>query len=87
MSTDTTGTDTIEAVRAVVAAHAGLKRDASELAPEDDLFDAGMTSHRSVNLMMALEDELGVEFPDALLTRETFTSLRSISDAVDQLRG
>ncbi|AKT50195.1 acyl carrier protein [Arsenicicoccus sp. oral taxon 190] len=80
-------TDTIEAVRGVVAQHAALERDPATLAPDDDLFDAGMTSHRSVNLMMALEEELDVEFPDSALTRETFTSLRSIATAVDQVRG
>ncbi|WP_409484911.1 acyl carrier protein [Arsenicicoccus dermatophilus] len=79
-------TTTIEDVRAVVAAHAGLERDAATLRPGEDLFDAGMTSHRSVNLMMALEEELDIEFPDAMLTRETFSSLQSIADAVEQLR-
>ncbi|MCH8612118.1 acyl carrier protein [Arsenicicoccus dermatophilus] len=79
-------TNTIEDVRAVVAEHAGLERDAATLRPDEDLFDAGMSSHRSVNLMMALEEELDVEFPDELLTRETFSSLQSIADAVDQLR-
>lgn len=78
--------ETLEAVRRIVADHAALERDPATLAPTDDLFEAGMTSHRSINVMMAVEEELDVEFPDDLLTQETFTSLQSISDTVEQLR-
>ncbi len=47
-----------------------------------DLYDAGMTSHASVNLMLALEDEFDVEFPDELLTRSVFSSIESIKSAI-----
>ena len=45
-----------------------------------------MTSHASVNLMLALEAEFDVEFPDAMLKRSVFQSVASIGAAVDQLR-
>jgi acyl carrier protein len=52
---------------------------------ESDLFAAGMTSHASVNVMLALEDELDIEFPERLLKKSTFASVASIMDALDQL--
>jgi acyl carrier protein len=50
-----------------------------------DLYQAGMTSHASVNLMLALESAFDVEFPDAMLKRSVFQSVRSISEALESL--
>ena len=47
--------------------------DATRLNPDSDLFDAGMTSHASVKLMLALEDAFDIEFPDEMLQREFFS--------------
>ncbi|MFI7442692.1 acyl carrier protein [Nonomuraea indica] len=47
-----------------------------------DLWELGMESLAMVGVMVAVEDEFGVEFPDELLTRETFRSLAAITDAV-----
>lgn len=44
-----------------------------------------MTSHASVNVMLALEDTFDVEFPDELLKRSVFASVASISAALAQL--
>jgi acyl carrier protein len=46
-----------------------------------------MTSHASVNVMLALEGEFDVEFPDHMLRRGVFESIGSISTAVAELRG
>lgn len=35
--------------------------------------------------MVALEDEFDVEFPDEMLTRQTFSSVRRISDGIATL--
>ena len=75
-----------EQIRAVLDAHAKLKVGAATLAPEADLYAAGMTSHASVNVMLALEDVFEIEFPDELLTKATFSSIASISGAIDTLR-
>jgi acyl carrier protein len=47
------------------------------------LYDAGMTSLASVSLMLALEDEFGIEFPDHMLRREVFESVSSIREALN----
>jgi acyl carrier protein len=44
-----------------------------------------MTSHASVNVMLALEDALDIEFPERLLKKSTFASVASILDALDSL--
>jgi acyl carrier protein len=74
-------------VRALVARHAKLSIDAEHVTDELDLYSAGMTSHASVHLMLALENEFDVEFPDSLLTRDVFRSVASISAAIGQLQG
>ena len=52
------------------------------LSDDDDLFDKGMTSFESVQLMLALEGRFDVEFPDHLLNRRSFSTIRIIRDTV-----
>jgi acyl carrier protein len=72
-------------IREVVAAHGRLAVDITTLLDDDDLYRAGLTSHASVNLMLALEDEFDVEFPERLLRRQTFESVTAIGDAIAEL--
>lgn len=72
-------------VREVVRHHARLPVDVDTLTDTTDLYQSGLTSHASVNLMLALEDEFGVEFPDALLLRRTFESVAAMADALAQM--
>jgi acyl carrier protein len=51
-----------------------------------DLYQAGMTSHASVSLMLALEDAFDVEFPDSMLTRNVFQSVAAIDSALDRIQ-
>ena len=74
-----------ERIRAVLTAHAKLREPADGIAESADLYAVGMTSHASVNVMLALEDAFDVEFPDELLTKQTFTTIATIRDAVGQL--
>jgi acyl carrier protein len=75
-----------EEIRQIIAAHGRLSVDASELAPDADLYHAGMTSHASVNVMLALEDHFDVEFPDRMLKRSVFESIAAIEAALNELR-
>lgn len=78
-------TSTDDGIRAVLAAHAKLREPADEIAEAGDLYAAGMTSHASVNVMLALEDAFDIEFPDTLLTKHTFCTVATIRDAVTGL--
>jgi acyl carrier protein len=72
-------------VREILKNHARLPVDPSTLSDSADLYDAGMTSHASVNVMLALEEGFDVEFPDRMLTRSVFASIDSICAAIAQL--
>jgi acyl carrier protein len=74
-----------ERVRAIIRDHGRLPVDVDQLADEADLYEAGMTSHASVNVMLALEGAFDIEFPDAMLRRDIFATIRSISDALQVL--
>lgn len=76
-----------EIIRQVVGEHARLAADVSTLADDADLYQAGMTSHASVNLMLALEDRFDVEFPERMLRRRAFESIAAIRAAIEELTG
>ena len=75
------------AIRQILREHARLSRNVDELAENDDLYAAGMTSHASVNVMLALEGKFDVEFPDQMLKRSAFESIASIRAAIATLTG
>jgi acyl carrier protein len=72
-------------IRRVIREHARLPVDVDTLDDGADLFAAGMTSHASVNLMLALEDAFDLEFPDRMLTRGVFESVGAIGAAIAEL--
>lgn len=74
--------DLTEAIRAVLADCGCLAADAAAPADDDDLYGLGLTSQGSVHLMLALEDRFGIEFPERLLRRRTFSSVAAIREAV-----
>lgn len=74
-------------IRDVLREHGRLAVDPTALSDDANLYSVGMTSHASVNLMLALEDRFGVEFPERMLRRRTFETILSIEDAVRELRG
>ena len=75
-----------EEIRLVLRDHARLPIDVDQVDAQADLFAAGMSSHASVNVMLALEDTFDIEFPDAMLKRSVFESIAAIDAAVRQLR-
>jgi acyl carrier protein len=78
-------TDMTDAIRTVLAEHGRLPVPPESLKEEQDLYQAGMTSHASISVMLGLEAAFDVEFPDHMLTREVFSSISSIRSALDEL--
>jgi len=72
-------------IREVLAEHGRLPAGVSTLSDDDDLFQAGMTSHASVNVMLALEDAFDIEFPESMLRKSTFASIGALRRALDAL--
>jgi acyl carrier protein len=74
-----------EKIREILRQHGKLGADVATLPDTGDLYEAGMTSHASVNVMLALEGEFDIEFPDRMLKRSVFQSIASISAALEEL--
>lgn len=72
-------------IRNVLSEHARLPVDISSLGDDDNLYQAGLTSHASIDVMMALEDMFDLEFPDEMLRKSTFESVSAIRGALEQL--
>ena len=64
-------------LREILRDHGKLAVDAMTLAPDADLFAAGLTSFATIQVMLAIEDAFGVEIPDD--AAETITT---VGDAV-----
>jgi acyl carrier protein len=72
-------------IRQVLADYGRLPVDAMTLDVDADLYRCGLTSHASVNVMLALEDAFDVEFPQELLRKKTFESIFAIEQALSGL--
>lgn len=82
---NTTAIDFEPQIRQVLREHGRLNRDVGELGPDTDLYQSGLTSHASVNVMLALESAFDVEFPDHMLKRSVFSSIAAIRRALTEL--
>jgi acyl carrier protein len=65
----------ITSIAVKMLAKRGSKTDP---APEQNLREAGLTSLDMVNLMLALEAEFEVEFPQSAMTPENFDTIAAI---------
>jgi acyl carrier protein len=74
-----------EDIRTILKDHGRLSVDVATLAEDADLYQAGMTSHASVNVMLALEGKFDIEFPDRMLKRGVFESIAAIRTALEEL--
>lgn len=74
-----------EQIREILRQHGRLSTDVGALSETGDLYEAGMTSHASVNVMLALEGHFDIEFPDRMLKRSVFQSISAISAALEEL--
>jgi acyl carrier protein len=74
-----------DSIRHILRQEGRLSVDPADLDDGDDLFEAGMTSHSSVNVMLSLEETFDFEFPDRMLRKQTFESVAALADALTSL--
>ena len=74
-----------ETIQTVLAAHGRMAVDPTGIDSDADLYELGLTSHASVNVMLALEDEFDIEFPDEALKKSTFASINNIQAVIADL--
>jgi acyl carrier protein len=86
VSSCSTGRDIKSQLRRIIKDHAGLKLPLEKIEDSTDLYRAGMSSQSSVTLMIAVEAEFELEFPDAMLSRDVFTNLETIASAIEAVR-
>ncbi|TNC12089.1 acyl carrier protein [Methylobacterium terricola] len=67
-----------EAIRTILARHGTLARTIDQLSDDDCLFDNGLDSFGAVQVMMDLEEHFEIEFPEHLLNRDAFSTMRNI---------
>jgi acyl carrier protein len=72
-------------IRRILEVQGRLGGAVAKLTDTANLYHAGLTSHATVNVMLALEGEFGVEFPDSMLKRSVFESITAIRTAVEGL--
>lgn len=77
--------DITQDIREVLGSNEAFAGKADRLSEDDSLFDMGLDSFGSVQLMLALEERFDVEFPDSLLNRKSFATIRAIREAVSTL--
>jgi acyl carrier protein len=72
-------------IREVLAAHGRMAVDPHQVDDHADLYELGLTSHASVDVMLALEDEFDIEFPEEVLKKATFESVHNIAQVIEGL--
>ncbi|CDY79890.1 Acyl carrier protein [Caballeronia glathei] len=73
-------------LRRIVFGLAQIDPQANTLTDDADLYAAGLSSLATVHVMLAIEDEFGIEIPDRMLTRRLFSSINSLAAAVAELQ-
>lgn len=75
-----------ETLRQILIRHGRLSRAAQDIPDNADLFAAGLDSLAVVNVMLAIEDEFGIEIPDNYLNRASFSSIRAMAGMIRALQ-
>lgn len=69
-------------IRKILERAVKLPVDVDQIQNTDDLFDLGLNSFACVQLMMTIEEELQIEYPDHLMNRRSFSSIAQIAEAI-----
>ncbi|WP_338927217.1 acyl carrier protein (plasmid) [Mycetohabitans endofungorum] len=73
-------------LRQIIQEVAHLELSVDRLSDSDDLYEAGLSSLNTIQLMLAIEKYFNVEIPDRMLNRHLFQSIDSLAEAVSQLQ-
>ena len=73
-------------IRELIGNHKILPVPLERVRDEDDLYELGMTSFASVQLMLALEEAFDIEFPERMLNRRSFATMDAIGACISELR-
>jgi acyl carrier protein len=71
-------------VRDALTKYGNLAVDVSLLGVDDDLYVVGLTSHATINVMIAVEEAIGAQFDEQLMTRSTFKTIDALKRAATE---
>jgi len=74
-------------IAAIVEALLVRKKARADVGIDEDLLDCGLTSLDMVNLMLAVEDEFGIEIPQSQMTPDNFRTIAAIDRLVYLVAG
>jgi len=75
-----------ELLRHILSESVRLQIPIATLDDDADLYAAGLESIATVHLMLAIEENFDIEIPDELITRQLFSSIDSMADAIAGLQ-
>lgn len=73
-------------IRAILEQVAHLEAAVDSIGDADDLYEAGLSSLDTIQLMLALERQFNVEIPDELLNRNLFRSIDALAETIGALQ-
>jgi acyl carrier protein len=75
----------VRTVRRLVAQYGQLSVNVETISDSTELYAAGLKSFALIQLMLALEAEFDMEFPEHRLNRRSFSDIRTIAECVEEL--
>ncbi|MGU7810920.1 acyl carrier protein [Burkholderia sp. AW49-1] len=73
-------------IRTILKHVAHLEAAIDSIGDEDDLYEAGLSSLDTIQLMLAIEKQFNIEIPDEMLNRNLFRSIDALADTIVTLQ-
>lgn len=73
-------------LRQIIKDTAHFEVSIDSISDDDDLYEAGLSSLNTIQLMLAIERHFNIEIPDQMLNRQLFQSVNSLAEAVTTLQ-
>ncbi|KVK83909.1 acyl carrier protein [Burkholderia ubonensis] len=73
-------------IREILRQVAHLETAVDQIGEADDLYDAGLSSLDTIQLMLAIENQFNIEIPDEMLNRQLFRSIGALARTISTLR-
>jgi len=73
-------------IRTILKHVAHLEAAIDSIGDEDDLYEAGLSSLDTIQLMLAIEKQFNIEIPDEMLNRNLFRSIDALADTIATLQ-
>jgi len=84
MNTTTGRAALIDSLRSLVRPHLRLVEEGEEITEDRSLSEAGLDSMSSINLLLDIEDRLGVTIADEEIEEDSFETLANLADLIDR---